>query len=82
MNTVDAVASSTVAYRYIPFYTHIILYYTYTGNRDSLVGIATRYGLDGPGIESRGGRDFPYLSVPALKPTQPPMQWVPSLYRG
>jgi hypothetical protein len=27
--------------------------------RDSSVGIATRYGLDGPGIESRCGRDFP-----------------------
>jgi hypothetical protein len=26
--------------------------------RDSVVGIATRYGLDGPGIESRWGRDF------------------------
>ena len=28
--------------------------------RDSSVGIATRYGLDGPGIESRWGRDFPH----------------------
>ena len=27
--------------------------------RESAVGIATRYGLDGPGIESRWGRDFP-----------------------
>jgi hypothetical protein len=26
---------------------------------DSSVGIATRYGLDGPGIESRWGRDCP-----------------------
>jgi hypothetical protein len=26
--------------------------------RDSSVGIATRYGLDGPGIESRWGRDL------------------------
>ena len=26
--------------------------------RDSSVGIATRYGLDGPGIDSRWGRDF------------------------
>ena len=31
----------------------------------SSVGIATGYGLDGPGIESRlGGRDFPHLSRP------------------
>ena len=27
--------------------------------RDSSVGITTRYGLNGPGIESRWGRDFP-----------------------
>jgi hypothetical protein len=27
--------------------------------RGSVVGIATRYGPDGPGIESRWGRDFP-----------------------
>jgi hypothetical protein len=28
------------------------------GGRDSSVGIATRYGLDGPGIESRWGVRF------------------------
>jgi hypothetical protein len=35
----------------------------------SSVVIAISYGLDGPGIESRGGRDFPHLSRPALGPT-------------
>jgi hypothetical protein len=40
----------------------------------SSVGIATDYGLDGPGIESRWERDFQYLSRPALEPTQPPAQ--------
>ena len=39
----------------------------------SVVGIATAYGLDGPGIESRWGRDFPHLSRPGLRPTQPPV---------
>ena len=52
------------------------------GGRHSSVGIATRYGLDGPGLESRWGRDFPHPSRPALGPIQPPVQWVPCLSRG
>jgi hypothetical protein len=48
----------------------------------SLVGIPTSYGPDGPGIESRRGRDFPHLSRPALRPTQLPVQWVRDLSRG
>jgi hypothetical protein len=37
--------------------------------RDSSVGIATGYGLEGPGIESRWGPDSSHTSRPALGPT-------------
>ena len=47
----------------------------------SLVGIATDYGLDGPGLNPVGDEIFP-PSRPALVPTQPPVQWVPGLSRG
>jgi hypothetical protein len=50
--------------------------------RNSAAGIATRYGLDGPGIEYRWERDFLHPSRQALVPTQPPIQWVPGLSRG
>jgi hypothetical protein len=45
----------------------------------SVVGIATGYGFDGPGIEPRWGRDFPHLSRLVLEPAQPPVQWVSGL---
>ena len=62
--------------------SHLIFAKTYSCTisvcgRDSSVGIATRYGLDGPGIELWWGRDFPHPYRPALRPTQPPIQWVP-----
>jgi hypothetical protein len=52
------------------------------GGPGSSVCIAIDYGLNGPGIKSRWGRDFSRLSRPSLGPTQPPVQWVPGLSRG
>ena len=52
------------------------------GGLGSIVGIATAYGLDGPGIESQCGHDFPHMSRPALRPTQPPVQWVLGFSQG
>jgi hypothetical protein len=49
---------------------------------DSSVDTATRYGLNGPGIEFRRSRVFPYPSRPALGPILPPIQWVSGHYRG
>ena len=50
--------------------------------RDSVDGIATRYGLEVPGIRSRWGRDFPHPSRQVLGSTQLPIQFVPGLYPG
>ena len=50
--------------------------------RNSSVGIVTRYGLDGWGIESRLWRDFPNPSRLTLWTTQPPTQWVPGFSLG
>jgi len=47
----------------------------------SCVGIATDYGLDGPG-SNPGGDEIFCPSRPALGTTQPPVQWVPGLSQG
>jgi hypothetical protein len=55
---------------------------TSPGGKGNSVGIVTRNELDGPGIESRWGRDFPHPPRPVLKPTQPAVQRVPGLFSG
>ena len=49
---------------------------------DSLFGIATRYGLDSSGIESRCWRDYSHPPRPALGPTQPPLKWIACFLPG
>ena len=74
---IRSVTTSTPPYA---FYIHP--YISLLRGRDTSVCIATRYGLEGPGIESRWGRDFPHLSTLAVRSTQPPIRWVPGLFRG
>ena len=57
-------------------------YTLFVVGRDSSVGIATRYGLGGPGMESQLRRVFSHPSRPALKPILLPKQWVPGLSEG
>jgi hypothetical protein len=56
---------------------NVILVHNFVG-RDSADGIATRYGLYGPGIKCRWG----HPSRPAPGPTQPRIQWIPDLAWG
>jgi hypothetical protein len=62
-----------------------IHFYVYQAiQRQNLTGVATRYGLDGPGIKFQlgwGRRDYPYPSKSTLGPIQPPVQWVPGHFR-
>ena len=58
-----------------------LLTYLLTCGPGSSVGIATDYGLDGPG-SNPGGDEIFRPSRPALGPTQPPIQWRPGLSRG
>ena len=44
-----------------------LLIYLFSCGPGSSVGIATVYGLDGPGIESQWRRNFPHLSRPAMQ---------------
>ena len=50
--------------------------------RDSSFGIATRYELDGSGIESRWRHGFPHPSRPALEPILLVVELLPGLFPG
>ena len=66
------------------FYIHIIYLFIYIFlvcatevGRDGVLGIATRYGLDGPGIESQCGE----ILLP--RPDRPPIRTiVPAVFPG
>jgi len=62
-------------------YAGVRTYYLVKRGQGSSVGIATDYRLDGPRIESRWGRDFPPVQT-GPGATQPPVKWVPGLFRG
>ena len=47
-----------------------------------VLGIATFYWLDGPGIQSRWGQEIPHPSTPTLGPSQPPVKWALALFSG
>ena len=55
--------------------------YVSSGGSGSSVGIATDYGLDGPGLNT-GEDEIFRPSRPALGPAQPPVKWVPGLSQG
>lgn len=51
--------------------------------RDSVVGAATRYGLDGMGLSSSGGEIFGTRpDWPGVHPASCTVQWVPGLFPG
>ena len=79
---VRCLSGKTMGHELLPVQKHLSSTHFMYHGPVSVVGIATGYGLDGPGIESRWERDFPHLSRPALGATQPPVQRVPGLSRG
>ena len=56
-----------------------MIWYLKRVGRDS---VATRYGMDGPGIEYQWGRDFPHPARLAVGLIQPPIQFPVKMRAG
>ena len=78
---VEPEGSSAGRRLYMQLWYVFIPCYNCTCGPGSSVGIATDYGLDGPG-SNPGGDEIFRPSRPALRPIQPPAKWVPALSRG
>ena len=50
--------------------------------RANVVSTATRYGLDGPRLESQWVRGILHQCRPPLVSTQPPAEWIPGIFTG
>ena len=64
MQALPSIKTSLSQFTSLPATRHYM-----SGGRDSSVGIATRWELDGPGTKFRWGQDFSHQSRPALGPT-------------
>jgi len=53
-----------------------------TARNKKYVAHATRYGMDGPEIETLWGKQFPHPFRPAMVTIQPPVQWAPGIFPG
>jgi hypothetical protein len=67
--------------KYFILIVHNSMVKVLSGSRGSTVNILSDYGLDDRGLIPDRDRGFSYsLCVrPALRPTQPPVQWVPGV---